>query len=185
MHHIIIIESYMDRSGETTSTLIKQHRQMVLPHDSLDRVRIIVRRSRILQDTLHLLKNGLDTTKHIRVTFVNEPAVDQGGPLREYFRLLLAAIATNNTLLCGPDSSRTPNHHVEELERMTFFYIGVIIALSLVHGGPAPQFLSPAVADYIIHGVQGVKATIGDIPHCTIRQSLQKVGLCCTWNNRV
>ena len=86
---------YMDRSGETTSTLIKQHRQMVLPHDSLDRVRIIVRRSRILQDTLHLLKNGLDTTKHIRVTFVNEPAVDQGGPLREYFRLLLAAIYSN------------------------------------------------------------------------------------------
>ena len=91
--------------------------------------------------------------------------------------MLLAAIAANNSLLCGPDYSRTPHHHVEELERMTFFYIGVIIALSLVHGGPAPQFFSPAVADYIIHGVQGVKATIDDIPHCTTRQSLQKVTL--------
>lgn len=168
------------RSGETTSSLIKQHRQTVLPLDNFDRVRIIVRRSRILQDTLHLLKNGLDTTKHIRITFVNEPAVDQGGPLREYFRLVLAAIATNNTLLCGPDSSRTPNHHVEELERMTFFYIGVIVALSLVHGGPAPQFFSPAVADYIVCGVQGVKATISDIPHSMIRQSLQKVYICCS-----
>ena len=86
---------------------------------------VVVRRSRILQDTLHLLKNGLDTTKHIRVTFVDEPAVDQGSV---YFRLLLAAIAANNSLLCGPDYSRTPHHHVEELERMTFFYIGVIIA---------------------------------------------------------
>ena len=53
------------RSGETTSSLIKQHRETVLPLDNFDRVRIIVRRSRILQDTLHLLKNGLDTTKHL------------------------------------------------------------------------------------------------------------------------
>ena len=106
--------------------------------------------------------------------------MDQGGPLREYFCLVLAAIAANNTLLCGPHSSRRPNHHIEELERMTFFYIGVIVALSLVHGGPAPQFFSPAVADYIVCGVQGVKATVSDIPHSMIRQSLQKVYIGCS-----
>ena len=27
--------------------------------------------------------------KHLKVTFVGEPAVDAGGPLREYFHLLL------------------------------------------------------------------------------------------------
>ena len=68
--------------------------------------------------------------------------MDQGGPLRECFRLVLVAIAINNTLLCGPDSPCTMNHHIVELERLTF------IALSLVHGGPAPQFFSLAVANY-------------------------------------
>ena len=119
----------------------------------------------------------MDTTKHIKITFVPEPAVDQGGPLREYFRLLLAAIATSNALFCGPDVSRTPNHHIEELEKMTFYYVGVIIALSLVHGGPAPHFFSSAVADYIIYGIQRVNATIEDVPHYKMKQSLQKVKL--------
>jgi hypothetical protein len=113
---------------------------MVLPQDKFDRARVIVRRSNILQDSLHLLRNGLDVTKYLRVTFVNEPAVDEGGPLREYFRLLLSATESNNLLLSGPEYSRTPTHNVCELERMSFFYIGVIIALSLVHGGPAPHF---------------------------------------------
>ena len=82
----------------------------------------------------------MDTTKHIKITFVPESAVDQGGPLREYFHLLLAAIATSNTLFCGPDVSRTPNHNIVELEKMTFYYVRVIISLSLIHGGTTPHF---------------------------------------------
>ena len=120
---------------------------MVFPVDKYDRVRVIVRRSNILNDSLHHFRNGLELSKYIRITFVNEPAVDEGGPLREYFRLLLRAIATSNTLFSGPESSRTPNHHVVELEKMSFYYVGVIVALSLIHGGPAPHFLSSAVAD--------------------------------------
>ena len=30
-----------------------------------------------------------------------------------------------------------------------------------LHGGPAPSFLSPAVADY---SIQGVRATVSDVP---------------------
>ena len=148
---------------------------MVLPCDKFDRARIIVRRSNILTDSFHLLRNGLDVTKYLRVTFVNEPAVDEGGPLREYFRLLLSAIESNSSLLSGIEFSRTPTHNVCELEKMSYFYIGVIIALSLVHGGPAPHFFSPAVADYIVYGVQKVHATIADIPSCNMQNSIQKV----------
>ena len=151
---------------------------MVLPQDQSDRTRVIVRRSSILQDSLHLFRNRLDVTKHLRVTFVNEPAVDEGGPLREYFRLLLCALQSNNSLFSGPDYCRTPNHHVGELEKMTFYYVGVIIALSLVHGGPAPHFFSPAVADYVVHGVQKVHATVSDVPSCRIQLSLKKVIMC-------
>ena len=144
----------------------------MLPSDRSDKVRIVVRRSKIL---LHVLRNGLDVLKHIHITFVNEPTVDQGGPLREYFRLLLTSVAANNTLFSGPDSALAPNHNMAELEKMTYYYVGVIIALSLLHGGAAPQFFSSAVADYIIYGVKKVNATIDDVPNHTIKQSLQKV----------
>ena len=153
---------------------------MVLPCDKFDRARIIVRRSNILTDSFHLLRNGLDVTKYLRVTFVNEPAVDEGGPLREYFRLLLSAIESNSSLLSGIEFSCTPTHNVCELEKMSYFYIGVIIALSLVHGGPAPHFFSPAVADYTVYGVQKVRATIADIPSCNMQNSIQKVMSICS-----
>ena len=48
-------------------------------------------------------------------------------------------------------------------------------ALSVMHGGPAPMFLSSAVADYIVYGVQRVKATIADVPNPHIQQLLKKV----------
>ena len=66
---------------------------------------------------------------------------------------------------------------VIELEKMTFYYVGVIIALSLIHGSRTPHFISSAVVDYIIYGIQKVKATIEDVPHYKMKQSLQKGNL--------
>ncbi len=126
-------------------------------------------------DTLHKLRNGLDVKKHLKVTFVGEPAVDAGGPLREFFHRLLWELSQDNSLLCGPQNARVPRHSVIELERKTFFHVGVILALSLLHGGPAPQFFSSAVADYITIGIEGVKSTMEDVPEYNIRKSLEKV----------
>lgn len=53
----------------------------------------MIRRKHVFVDALHAVKNGLDVTKHLRVTFVGEPAVDAGGPLREFFHLLMISIA--------------------------------------------------------------------------------------------
>ena len=66
-------------------------------------------------------------------------------------------------------------HSVMELERQTFVYIGRIIALSLLYGGPAPTFFSPAVADYIVHGILKVKATVDDVPDEEVRKKLINV----------
>ena len=126
---------------------MEQHCVTVLPRDKFDRARVIVLRSNILTESLHLLRNGLDVTEYLHVTFVNEPAVDEGGQLRECFRLLLSAIESNSSLLSGTEFSHTPTHNVCELEKMSYFYTGVIIALLLVHGGPGPHFFSPAIAD--------------------------------------
>ena len=47
----------------------------------------MIRRRHVLADTLHKLRNGLDVTKRLRVTFIGKSAVDTGGPLREYFTI--------------------------------------------------------------------------------------------------
>lgn len=83
-----------------------------LPNDYEDRIRITVRRRHILEDTIHNLRAGHDTTKYLKVTFVGEPAVDAGGPLREFFHLLLQELANNSSLFCGPSTSRTPKHNI-------------------------------------------------------------------------
>lgn len=85
--------------------------------------------------------------------------------MREFLHLLMAAVARNNSFFCGREDSRVPMHSLPELEKQTFYYIGRVIALTLVYGGPAPCFFSPAVADYIVYGIQKVKVTVDDVPN--------------------
>jgi hypothetical protein len=47
-------------------------------------------------DELHF---GFDGSLHFRVTFMGDPAVDQGGPKREYFMLFMGSIANSGSLL--------------------------------------------------------------------------------------
>ena len=68
---------------------------------------------------------------------------------------------------------RVPRHSVIELQKRTYYHVGVIFALSLIHGGPAPQFLSAAIADYIVYGALSVKAT--DVIDSKIKEKIQKV----------
>lgn len=141
------------RSVLSLAELLQILRLNVLPNLNEGRTRITVRRRYILQDTLHKLRNGLDLTKHPNIIFIGEPAVDDGGPLREFLYRVIVALANNDMLFSGPIKSRVPRHNLVELQKKTYFHVGVIIALSLIYGGPAPQFFSSAVADYIAYGV--------------------------------
>ena len=77
--------------------------------------RIIVRRSNVWEDSLKQFIKGLSYNKTIKVTFVGEPAVDSGGPRREYFTLLIRAIAMNNSLFEGDTDRRLPRINVSAL----------------------------------------------------------------------
>ena len=110
----------------TISVLIQNHRSDNLPTDVYNKICIIVRRKHVFSDTMHQLRCGLDVLKHMRVTFVGEPAVDAGGPMREYLHISMASVARNNSLFCGEETGRVPVHSVVELERKRFFYVGTI-----------------------------------------------------------
>ena len=96
--------------------MIKQHRANFLYEDDFNVHRITVRRGHILDDTLVALRSNFDEKKHIRVRFLGEPAVDEGGPRREFFMLLMGAIANSSSLLDGPPNRRVLRHNTSAFQ---------------------------------------------------------------------
>ena len=96
--------------------MIKRHRAELLYEDSHKAHRITVRRGHIMDDALVAIRSGFDEKKHIRVRFLGEPAVDEGGPGREFFMLLMGAIANNSSLLDGPPNCRVLRHNTSAFQ---------------------------------------------------------------------
>ena len=130
-----------------------------LPVDKEEYTRM-VRRKHLWDDAMCHIKN-LDERKHITVTFVGEPAVDEGGPLRDFFHLLI---------FNGDDYRRVPHHCIMELENQTY---STMCALLLMHSGPAPCFLACTVVDYMVYG--SAQASPFDVPDQAKQESLIKV----------
>ena len=154
------------------SKLIQDCRIQYLPVDKDQYTRVVVRRKHLWEDALPQLMK-LNERKYIRVTFIAEPAVDEGGPLREFFHLLIYEIAKKEMLFMGPNERRVPRHCITELQKRTYFVVGKIFALSLMHGGPAPTFLAPSIVHYIMSGC--TEADVVDVPDKQIQETLFKV----------
>ena len=158
------------------SCLLQRQRTKMLPVNTADYTRIVVRRRCLFKDALHYFKTGIDYEKYIRVSFIGEPAVDEGGPLREFLQLLIGEIATNNALFCGSEECRVPVPNMTELGKGTYKYVGAMLAVSLIYGGPAPAFFAPSTAQYMIRGdLDHIKASACEVPDYDILQKLQKV----------
>ena len=155
-------------------SILNTHRLQVLPLNPDETCRLNIRRTKLWEDTLHAFRHGLQLHKHLRVTFIGEPAVDTGSPLREFFHLLMKAVAGNNNLFTG-DRGRIPTSNLAAVENKTYFYIGQMLALSLLHGGPAPSFFCGAVGSYLVNGMSRVKAEIADVPNKSMRVKLVEV----------
>ena len=166
---------YFRTNSISLQTLLRSHRQKIVSPDIENTFRIKIRRNHIWEDAYHYFKCGFSADKHLHVTFLGEPAVDAGGPLREFFHLLMRAICKNNTLFCGTETARIPNHSMIELSKKSFEHVGCMLGASIVHGGPAPAFSAHAVADYIINGIDCVKAKVEDVPDPSIKNKFKKV----------
>ena len=75
-----------------------------------------MRRSHILDDTIAALRCGFDESKHISIHFLGESAIDEGGPKREFFMLLMGAIGNNSSIMAGPPSHRVLRHNTNAFQ---------------------------------------------------------------------
>ena len=83
------------------------------------------------------LRSGFDDKKHLRIKFIGEPAVDGGGPRREYFMLLMGDIANNGAILDGPPDRRVLRHNISAFEVfiVVFWYMNSTITNKLFEYG--------------------------------------------------
>ncbi len=98
--------------------LLRNQQQKVIRMDLVHR--ITVRRSHISSDAFTALRKGFDKLSSLRITFLGKPGVDAGGPCREFFRLVMKEIMSNNSLFLGHDYSRSPSHNITEFKKGTF-----------------------------------------------------------------
>ncbi|KAL1516250.1 hypothetical protein ABEB36_000169 [Hypothenemus hampei] len=105
---------------------------------------------------------------------LSEGAVDSGGPTREMFTLLLKYLS-NSMMFEGSNESKNITLYNEHLESRNYYEAGRIIALSLIHGGPSPQFFSKTLFNFLVNGVRGTKPHINEIVNPEIRNELDKI----------
>lgn len=111
-------------------------------------------------------RKTFDPLNRISVKFsdhegTSEGAVDEGGPTREMFRLVLAYLK-DSELFVG-----TSNKHISLnnkcLEDKLYIEARKLVALSLIHGGPGPHFFSRILFCLIGFGTENITPTISDL----------------------
>ena len=93
---------------------------------------------------------------------VSEGAVDLGGPMREFFTLVLQYLH-DSQLFCGRDSSKFISFQSKCLVDDNYYYAGIITAMSIVHGRPGPKFFSPVMFQALISDLSKVTVSIEDV----------------------
>ena len=128
----------------SVESIIKQMCSHQLPECQLSEdatICIQVRRKKIWKDTLRAFKQPRFTAhKWLKVEFIGEAVIDDGGPRREFFWWGMQELSNNNALFQGPRKARLPTHNVHLLCNKEYREVGMFFALSILQGGPAPQF---------------------------------------------
>ncbi|KAK6492314.1 G2/M phase-specific E3 ubiquitin-protein ligase-like [Huso huso] len=92
----------------------------------------------------------------------SEGAVDRGGPTREFLTLLMQTL--QNSKICeGSEDWKNLTCDSQALRDDDYFLAGRIIAVSLVHGGPSPNFFSQTLYDSLAYDPQQVTPSVKDI----------------------
>ncbi|KAL1250713.1 hypothetical protein QQF64_018509 [Cirrhinus molitorella] len=102
-----------------------------------------------------------------------EEGLDTGGPRRELLTLLMTCLQ-NRPIFDGPPNSRYLVYNSAAVKEDEYFLAGKMIAVSIVHGGPGPRFLSKDVVNYIV-GYPSFSATLKDVTDEDVVKVLQEI----------
>ena len=158
----------------------------------LPRMRLTVSRNEILTDAIAFFKGGdFHYNRELRVRFEAEPAVDGGGPKREFFSLLLKSLVSPTEsvrLFEGRPGRYLPMHNMDALMGGLYKVAGRMIAASALQGGPGFPCLAPAI--YTHMATMSLDSVIDeisplDLPDPNLADTVEKVrsiNFKCAWS---
>lgn len=114
--------------------------------------RLTINRTSVFEDSVALFKQrDFDFSVPIKITFEGEPAIDGGGPVREFFTILLRQLLSPSLpvrLFEGKDPCFIPIHNTDALRSNLFKVAGRMVTASVCHGGPGLPVFPKAVYSY-------------------------------------
>ncbi|KAL6456259.1 hypothetical protein MHYP_G00348020 [Metynnis hypsauchen] len=102
-----------------------------------------------------------------------EEGLDTGGPRREFLTLLMSHLR-NRPIFDGPPENRYLVCDSRAAREDEDSLAGKMLAVSILHGGPAPHFLSKNLVNHII-GNPSFSATVEDVKDEEIGKVLQQI----------
>ncbi|XP_014675080.1 PREDICTED: uncharacterized protein LOC106815163 [Priapulus caudatus] len=99
----------------------------------------------------------------IKVEFIGETAVDDGGPRREFFSEILAVI--DRTMF----REGKPLPSTIALNNGNFLLAGKLMVMSIVQGGPAPAYLHPTIYAYLSGQPLSSEDSVGKYRHAALK----------------
>ncbi|KAK1892533.1 G2/M phase-specific E3 ubiquitin-protein ligase [Dissostichus eleginoides] len=101
------------------------------------------------------------------------PRRDSGGPRRELLSLLMKNLK-DRPIFDGPDGRRFLVYNANAVREDGYYLAGKMIAVSVVHGGPGPHFLSEDLVRYLA-GQPSFKATVHLVTDEEVGKALQEI----------
>ncbi|MGH0146745.1 UNVERIFIED_CONTAM: hypothetical protein FKN15_055405 [Acipenser sinensis] len=93
----------------------------------------------------------------------SEDAIDQGGPTREFLTHTMQCLKSSKLFEGSDNSKNSKTCDSQAMREDEYFLAGTVMAVSLVHGGPVPNFVLKNLDDSTAYGLQHSKPTIRDI----------------------
>ncbi len=138
-------------------------------------LRIKVRRSQVWTDTKFKIQKCKinDFKQKLKIQFVGEPAVDEGGPRNEYFSLLHKELA-ESSLFTGENGTKCFSNNIIALQQKEYFMYGILCSMAILQGSASPAYFAPSVADYIVYGdLDKVSPQVAEIPDIKVKAKMQ------------
>ena len=110
----------------------------------------------------------------VKVQFVRESAICEGGPKCELFCLVDRMVS--NELIQGKDSQITFLHNVVLLQKKEYHLYGHCVAMALLQGSPGSQVFSRAVTENILFGdFNQAHPSRSEVPDYEVRKKLEEL----------
>uniref|UniRef100_A0A8C5QY28 G2/M-phase specific E3 ubiquitin protein ligase n=1 Tax=Leptobrachium leishanense TaxID=445787 RepID=A0A8C5QY28_9ANUR len=165
-------------NNRTVSDLL-QDLKLQICRDSI--CSLLVQKESIWESSIKAFrKSSFDPCSTLRVKFseynLRRANQHQGVPATEYFSLLLKAL--ESSVVFEGSELKNLSMNPDALADNLYYEAGRMVALSLVHGGPAPGFFSNTLFYCLIHDPQYVRPVLDDVADLDVSQAIQMIQSC-------